>query len=275
MLDDLRQALAEYYPKVRSPQTPIIRYGSWIGGDRDGNPFVTPEITRQTLTMLRGDDRQAPEPRGGLLARSLSISDRQTPPPTSLVEAVQRAGETWPELAAELDRIAPLETYRRWLYVVQWRLRRTAQVSLDEAAGGASPAGALRRPTNCSADVQLVADALAATGNQTTAEVDVQPWLDQIRVFGFHTARLDVRQHSGVYRDAFAELWQRAGRTATAIAKRRSTRRRASRRWPRRSIDAAAAPSTACRRRRARCSRCSACCGALPGGSAWRRSAST
>jgi phosphoenolpyruvate carboxylase len=212
VIDDLRQALVEYYPKVKPPETPIIRYGSWIGGDRDGNPFVTPDITRQTLVMLRRATIEKHLNAARMLARSLSISAGLTPPVGALTDALRGVGAQWPDAAAELERIAPLETYRRWLYVVQWRLRRTAQESLDEREADAPPTGGYAKPEELAADAQLIADALVATGNQTTADIDVQPWLDQIRVFGFHTARLDVRQHSGVYRDAFSELWRASGR---------------------------------------------------------------
>ena len=133
--------------------------------------------------LRRGDDRDSTSPSAGMLARSLSISDRQTRPAAPLADARARLrGEPWPELAAELEQIAPLETYRRWLYAVQWRLRRTAQVSLDADAAREPTAGAYAAPDELFADVQLVADALAATGNQTTVDVEVQPWLDQIRV---------------------------------------------------------------------------------------------
>ncbi|HMO87385.1 MAG TPA: phosphoenolpyruvate carboxylase, partial [Lacipirellulaceae bacterium] len=210
VVDDLRQALAEYYPGLQSPHEPLVRYGSWIGGDRDGNPFVTPEITRQTLQMERSATLEKHLHAARMLARTLSISERHTPSPASLREAVAEAGRRWPELGTELERIAPLETLRHWLYVVQWRLRQTDRVTLDDAQA-TPPAGAYAGPDELHADVQRVADALLATGNRTTFEVEVQPWLDQIRVFGFHTARLDVRQHSGVYVETFDELWRARG----------------------------------------------------------------
>jgi phosphoenolpyruvate carboxylase len=111
-----------------------------------------------------------------------------------LRDAVVRAGRQWPDLGAQLESVAPLETYRRWLHAVQWRLRQSLQASLGDGAA-VPPAGAYASPEELLADVQLVAQSLVATGNQTTADVEVQPWLDQIRVFGFHFARLDVRQH--------------------------------------------------------------------------------
>jgi phosphoenolpyruvate carboxylase len=207
VLNELREALAESYPKVREPGGPMIRYASWIGGDRDGNPFVTPDITRETLVMSRraAVDKHIAACR--LVSWSLSISERQTPASAALSDAIAAAGQRWPELGAELEGVAPLETYRRWLFVVHWRLRQTRRVSLD-ADKAELPAGAYATADDLHADVQLVADALRATGNATTLAIEVQPWLDQIRVFGFHIARLDVRQHSAIYRDAFTELWQ-------------------------------------------------------------------
>jgi phosphoenolpyruvate carboxylase len=213
VLADLRQALVEFYPKVKPPRTPIIHYGSWIGGDRDGNPFVTPDITRQTLLMSRDAAITRHHAAAKLLARALSISDRETAPFAALSEGVERAAAMWPDLKSGLDQLAPLETYRRWVYVIQWRLQRTDQVTLDPVAAGEPqlPGGAYAAPDELLADVQLIADALEASDNRTTLEVEVRPWIDQIRVFGFHIARLDVRQHSGIYRDAFTELWKANG----------------------------------------------------------------
>jgi phosphoenolpyruvate carboxylase len=211
VLGDTRAALAEYYPKVQPPVEPIVRYGSWIGGDRDGNPFVTPDITRQTLAMLRAAAIERHLHSARMLARTLSISEQPRTADVALDDALAAAVAAWPELGGELERIPPHEIFRRWLYVVQWRLRRTGAITID-AADAAPPPGAYAAAGDLLADVQLVADALAATGNQTTADVEVQPWIDQIRMFGFHTARLDVRQHSGVYRDAFSELWVANGR---------------------------------------------------------------
>jgi len=224
VLADLRQALAEHYPKVREPATPLVNYGSWIGGDRDGNPFVTPEITRETLAMSRRVALENHVAACRLLARTLSISDRLTESTEALRAAVERASERWPKVAEAVQGIAPLETYRRWLHVVQWRLRQAAKMHLD--ADAAPPAGAYASPEELAADVRLVAESLRATGNQTTVEVEVQQWLDQIRVFGFHFARLDVRQHSGVYREGFNELWQARGTAADPEAMDEAARER-------------------------------------------------
>lgn len=211
LIDELRQALEENYPNVRlQHDPPLIRYGSWMGGDRDGNPFVTPDITRQTLERLRATAIDLHLETCGLLSKFLSISDRETPPPPALVTAISRVGAAYPALAEELKVQRPLESYRQWLYAIEWRLRRTAEVSLA-ADATALPAGAYASAEELWADVNVIASALTATRNANTEIVEVQPWLDQILLFGFHTERLDVRQHSGVYRAVIDELWQEMG----------------------------------------------------------------
>ena len=98
VVDELRDALAEFYPKVTLSRAPIIQYGSWIGGDRDGNPFVTPDITEQTLAYLRSEALTSHLQQCAKLSQSLSLSDRQTPAAACLVDAIASAGQRWPEL---------------------------------------------------------------------------------------------------------------------------------------------------------------------------------
>ncbi|BBO32067.1 phosphoenolpyruvate carboxylase [Lacipirellula parvula] len=210
LLDELRQALQADYPTVKlQHDPPLIRYGSWMGGDRDGNPFVTPEVTQQTLERLRRTAIDLHLETGRQLSKYLSISDRETPPPPALTEAIRRVGAQFPELAEELKSQRPLESYRQWFHAIEWRLGKTAAVSL--AGGATPPPGAYQSASELWADVNVAATALLATRNSTTEAVEVQPWLDQILLFGFHTERLDVRQHSGVYRAVIDELWQAMG----------------------------------------------------------------
>lgn len=211
LIDELRQALADNFPGVKlQHDPPLIRYGSWMGGDRDGNPFVTPDITRQTLERLRKTAVDLHLETCGRLSKFLSISDRETPPPAALTEAIRQIGAKYPELAEELKGQRPLESYRQWLHAIEWRLLRTAEVSLASEQTQL-PVGAYASADELWADVNVVAKALNATRNANTELVEVQPWLDQILLFGFHTERLDVRQHSGVYRGVIDELWQAMG----------------------------------------------------------------
>ncbi|MEM8945209.1 MAG: phosphoenolpyruvate carboxylase [Planctomycetota bacterium] len=222
VISELREALAEHYPKVKLSETPIVQYGSWIGGDRDGNPFVTPDVTEQTLAYLRSEALTSHLNQCGKLSQALSLSDRQTPAAACLVDAIASAGQQWPELQDRLAKLPPLEAYRRWLFVVHWRL---AQTALAKPGGEQTYAGVYASSDDLEADVQIVAESLCSTGNQALAEIEVQPWLDQIRVFGLHMARLDIRQDSGLYRGVIDEVFSKTG-LVSDIAERDEVGRR-------------------------------------------------
>lgn len=145
------------------------------------------------------------------LSDVLSISQRQTPVYEPLVAAIHEASAAFPEVAKLIDARPPLESYRRWLTVISWRLERTAAVDLSTRNATDRPSGAYGSADDLLADVQTLADALTAAGCSNTLETKVAPWLDQIRIFGFHTSRLDIRQHSGVYRDVMNEIWKKIG----------------------------------------------------------------
>lgn len=216
LLRDLREASSEYYPKAHIPEKPLLRFGSWIGGDRDGNPFVTPDVTAQTLTLLRNHALTAHRTKARKLARSLSISDRLTERPVRLEEAITKASERWPALGKVVEELPPLETYRRWMRVIYWRLRQTLDTPIDAPPDNKSPA--YGTPAELAADVQLVADCLRDAGDELVVENELSPWLDQIAVFGLQCARLDLRQHSELYHEAIRHLWAMAG-TVDAEAK--------------------------------------------------------
>ena len=209
VITDLRRALAEHYPKVKLGKLPIIQYGSWIGGDRDGNPFVTPEVTEQTISYLRSEAINSHLTRCISVSKSLSVSERVTPAASCLVDAIATAGQRWPEVQEQLAKLPPLEAYRRWLFVVQWRLTQTALTKPDGSEE--SIAGAYETGEQLHDDVSIVAKSLSETGNEQLVETDVQAWLDQIQVFGLHMARLDIRQDSGLYGGVINEVLSTSG----------------------------------------------------------------
>jgi phosphoenolpyruvate carboxylase len=93
------------------------------------------------------------------------------------------------------------------LRVIRWRLERTASVELNVPP----PSGCYLAAAELSADVDLIRQVLVEDGNTEVAASEVQSWLDQISVFGFHTARLDIRQHAAVYREVMEDFWRDAG----------------------------------------------------------------
>jgi phosphoenolpyruvate carboxylase len=94
---------------------PFLSFGSWIGGDRDGNPNVTPGVTRQTLDLMRGMALAFLEQRVQRLAERVSVSSRVAGAAPPLEAALQAGAERFPELARELRRRNAHEPYRQFL----------------------------------------------------------------------------------------------------------------------------------------------------------------
>ena len=184
-----------------------------MGGDRDGHPHVTPEVTQQTIGWLRDAAIEQHLKICDQLIESLSISVRQAQGCSLLYEPIAAACAEHPELEALLERIAPLETPRRWLRIVAWRLEQTGRVTLDgdDSSSRNGSSGAYANVQELLADVDRLREVLEASGDQEVVSAEVQAWIDQIRVFGLHTARLDLRQHSELYTGVMEELWRAIG----------------------------------------------------------------
>ncbi|MBA3313174.1 MAG: phosphoenolpyruvate carboxylase [Planctomycetota bacterium] len=205
---ELRSAAAEIAPKSKQPLRPFLKFGSWIGGDRDGNPFVTPDVTAETLKTLRSAAINRHLTTARQLYRVLVMSDRSVPIPASIHEATDSAIIAWPALADVLQPVVEAERYRRWLRVIEWRLERT----LAATSGQPLPTGAYGEASQLLDDVSLLADALRSHRGDAIAEGDLDDWIAQVQTFGLHFAALDVRQDSRVHIDVLAELFRGSGR---------------------------------------------------------------
>ena len=196
---ELEQALAERFPDGPAISVPpILRFGSWIGGDRDGNPFVTAETTAGTLELMREHCVRVLESRVELVAGRLSLSERVSGPAPLLAPILAAGEEMFPALAAQLAELNPEEPYRRAMTFVRERVRATA--TLD-------PHG-YRAPAELLDDLRLVERSLEQHGGGFTAEGDLHDVIRQVEVFGFHFGTLDVRQHARVHRAALAEVFR-------------------------------------------------------------------
>ncbi|WP_189651126.1 phosphoenolpyruvate carboxylase [Nonomuraea spiralis] len=178
---------------------PFIRYGSWIGGDRDGNPNVTAKVTRETIQIQSGHVLTALETACTRIARTLTASAQFSPCSAELKGALAAAVDAHPELVSELATRSPREPHRQWLLYVAARIAATRHRDLDLA---------YRAPAELLSELRLVQDSLAAsTPRQAYGELQHLVW--QVETFGFHLAELEVRQHSQVHAAALEEI--RAG----------------------------------------------------------------
>jgi phosphoenolpyruvate carboxylase len=191
----------------------MIRFGSWIGGDRDGNPNVTAETTReailtQHLTVIRAYIERV-DKLVGILTHSQEFCTLSPAFMATLQEDDDyRLGfdQEWPERFLR-------EPYRRKLYIVGLRLRQVERRGMawlggddvdDVIPGYASELDYLR-------DLELIRDSLNSHGDTDAANAELLDLIRLVRTFGFYLARLDIRQESAVHTKAVAELLSVSG----------------------------------------------------------------
>ena len=198
---DLQEALNRHYPGVRAPNR-WLSFGSWIGGDRDGNPGVTAEVTAQVLRMNR---RMAIRKISDVLynlAGSLTVSDRRA----RFAPTIRRMAEecrSSSDVMAKVGARYPREPYRIILSSLRERLLAQADADLLELAESDRPQA--KTETVRGILLQIEADLLRDRA-APLASGELRDALTCVDVFGLGMARLDLRQHSGPHARAIAEL---------------------------------------------------------------------
>lgn len=203
--DNIANVINEIYETdLRAEDVPrLVRFGSWIGGDADGNPFVTADVTRDALAMARDTILNYYFTRIAALGERLSSSVRQKPVSNELAQAI----ETLPAIEAETRTRAAEELYRRYLAHVERRLEATRAAPLHDthmlAACDILP---YTNAEEFSRDIELIRDSLWQNGGERIATGLLDPLLRQIATFGFHLHTLDIRQHARTHQQAITEL---------------------------------------------------------------------
>lgn len=174
----------------------FVRVGSWVGGDRDGNPFVTASVTREAAQIasdhvLRGLERALER-----IGRTLTL-DADGTPPNSVVTAIWDAFvASDATTAADIAARSPDEPHRRVLLLLAHRVAAT------RAHGGAGYGA----PEELLTDLRALQTSLVEAGAKRHAFGGIQHLIWQVETYGFHLTELEVRQHSQVHRQALAEL---------------------------------------------------------------------
>jgi phosphoenolpyruvate carboxylase len=192
--------LGEDSGAVPSPAPAFLRFGSWVGSDRDGNPNVTAAVTREAATIQSEHALRALEIACTRVGRALTVHDAFAQPSAALRRALSAAAAAHPELMADITARSPREPYRAYLLYCAERIAATRARNADLAYASAS---------EFLADLRLVQSSLASAGAVRQANGELQHLIWQAETFGFHLASLEVRQHSQVHARALAEL--RAG----------------------------------------------------------------
>jgi phosphoenolpyruvate carboxylase len=198
---DLEEAIAEAYPGADIPVPTVLTFGTWVGGDRDGNPNVTPELTREALRILRNSALDLLDGRLLELAGRLSLSTHVAGDAPRLRDLLREYGEMFPELAAELAHRNSDEQYRQAVTLMRERVR---------AARREQPHGYLRA-AELLADLRRVAESLEEQGERHVLGGDLHDVIRHVETFGFHLVAMDIRDHSGRHEATIAELFRTWG----------------------------------------------------------------
>ena len=175
----------------------FLRLGSWVGGDRDGNPHVTAAITRETVEIHADHVLRALQAAATRIGRTLTVDAVAAPPSEQLAAALDVDRLAHPQLFERLARSADRQPHRQQLMLVAERLAATRDRNAD--LGYASPDRLLD-------DLRMIQDSLRAAGAERVADGEIQHLVWQVETFGFHLAELEIRQHSGVHARVLAEL---------------------------------------------------------------------
>jgi len=181
---------------------PRVTFGNWVGGDRDGHPLVTPEVTAWTLEQLSQTalDNLRRSLEG--VAANLSLTVTRQPAPPALMARMQTMTQALGEAGAAARARNPGEPWRQFINLM---------IAAMPPAAGAVPEGHYRRSRELLADLDLLSDTLVAVGARRLAARDVANTRTMTQVFGFHLAVLDVRQNSAYHDRALSQLLVAAG----------------------------------------------------------------
>ncbi|HVP54934.1 MAG TPA: phosphoenolpyruvate carboxylase [Candidatus Eisenbacteria bacterium] len=195
-------ALHEIYgAKVDIVSLPVcLRFGSWIGGDRDGNPFVTSPCTREALELARAMVLSHYMQELSLLVRRMTVSTHQVAASEELRAKLVHYENSVAEPAEELSRTPPSEAYRRLMLMMRSRLSYTRDQRHHRGAYGTAD--------EFQQDLHIIRRSLWQGGGERLATGLLDPLICKVRTFRFRLHTLDIRQHARVHRQALREMAQ-------------------------------------------------------------------
>ena len=198
---DLEEAVAEAYPGSSIRVPPFLTFGTWVGGDRDGNPNVTAGLTVEALRILRNTALDLLDQRLLELSGRISLSVHVAGDAPMLGDLLADYRQRFPGLAEELQHRNADELYRQAISLMRERVR-AARRGLENG---------YVRASELLSDLRTVADSLASQGERHVLGGDLHDVIRHVEVFGFHLAAMDVRDHSSKHEAAVAELLRRTG----------------------------------------------------------------
>jgi phosphoenolpyruvate carboxylase len=202
--EELERNLRRYYPGYTFRIPAFLRFGSWIGGDRDGNPFVTPDITYQTLIRQKTLALELYLDSVNKLYLTYSESNRLIPASNELIRSIENDFAVLND--EDPDRLQvrnPYEVHRQKLRLIYEKLHltlRTLRNPNDQLSAGYASIHEFQD------DLLLIDRSLRENNGYILADGMLSRLIRQTRIFGFHLATLDIRQHRDEHRIAIVEI---------------------------------------------------------------------
>jgi phosphoenolpyruvate carboxylase len=209
VLPDLGEEVALALSRLGHTGRPAIRFGSWVGGDRDGNPAVTPEVTMEVLELQHDHGLRNLITAVEEVAEDLSVSSRIRPISADLAASLEEDRNLLPVVWQRFRVINATEPYRLKCAFIHQRLHNTRNRILG--AGRHEPGRDYQSPAELEAELGLMADSLGKHGGDLLARGTLARLMLRVATFGFHLATLDIRDHADHIQLTVATLFRRIG----------------------------------------------------------------
>lgn len=203
---------------ARAETRPHLYFGTWVGGDRDGHPFVTPKVTEETLISFRLKALALQKRTLETLRARISLSDHLQAPPEKLIDGIARLWDILGDRAAAIAKRNDGESWRQFLTLMIARMPITEQASEGTTELATNYFTSYRYPTELRDDLALLRDSLLEVGATGIVEEEVEPAIRLCDTFGFHLASLDIRQNSGLHDRAISQILKHLGHKDTDFA---------------------------------------------------------
>ena len=183
---------------------PTYSFGSWVGGDRDGHPFVTPQITKDTLLIHRKEALHIIYNHVLKLGAQLSLSSKLNPTPEILTSTINEYAQLLGDKGEKAVNRNPYEPWRQFMNLIELKLEHTISGTYSDSKLFYRSSGELQK------DLKFIRELLIEINADKIAENLLFPLERIVQSFGFHLAKLDIRQNSEYYEKAITQILQKS-----------------------------------------------------------------
>ncbi|OHE55098.1 MAG: phosphoenolpyruvate carboxylase [Thermodesulfovibrio sp. RBG_19FT_COMBO_42_12] len=208
----LKRAMERFYPDNELYLPPFLKFGSWIGGDRDGNPNVTPDLTKWALKAQKDLILSLYIQSVYELIGSLSQSTTKVNVSAELLASIENDAANMPDIGQRVIDRNPYEPYRQKLSFIKIRLEKTRDANNADLLSQVAHSERLyKNPSDFLDDLHIIRKSLHENKGSKTAEIEIDALIKRVEVFDFRLVRLDIRDEASKHTRAMCEIFERLG----------------------------------------------------------------